>query len=88
MERAELLTIQEVCQMVNLSETTIRSMIAAGTFPRPRKIPTGDKKPPLRFLRRDVLRWISRLPRRGRKNSSAEKVRDAAPSSNPRSRRK
>ena len=56
----ELLTEQEVCQMLGISKSTLRRMIRRGEFPEPRKLSPGTR----RWPKQDVYHYIDRLPRR------------------------
>lgn len=54
----ELLELKHVCAMVKAGETTVRKWMRAGTFPRPKKAPSGA----MRWTRGQIRRWTAELP--------------------------
>jgi excisionase family DNA binding protein len=54
--REAMITIAEVATMCNVTERTIRALVAKKKIPH-RKLGTG-KKPPVRFYPSEVQAWI------------------------------
>lgn len=55
-----LLTMEDVVALVQLTESTIRRMIARDTFPKPVIIPPDSKRPEHRWRLKDIEDWSKR----------------------------
>lgn len=54
-----LLTYQAVCALTQISPSTLRRYVQAGTFPAPVKPDPNGRA--VRFRQRDVLAWLNQL---------------------------
>lgn len=60
-EQAALLTVAQAAALVGVNRVTLWKWSRRGIFPRPRVI-GADLNGRRRYLRREVLAWIERLP--------------------------
>lgn len=59
-ESARLLTHRQVCELLQLSDRTVRTMVSAGKIPRPIKMGTQQQST-LRYDRGEIESWIRDL---------------------------
>ncbi len=58
-ESAVLLTLDQVCEMVQFAKRTIQRMVSAEQFPRPIHFGQSGSKP-ARWLRSEIEAWVQR----------------------------